>query len=281
MRKIFYVFVGFSILFFYLDANAKGGFGKGFKSYKNYKYSVPKYKSKQKTFNSKQEKKQNIRKNRTTNQKRIPPFLQNPLFRWLIGGLIFGAILSFLMGYGFHFGAPSLLEILLIGGIVYFLFKRFKKNPSGNIRETVKNETTNKEDTKEFFSEKYIKNFIKDIFIKLKKEWSNGELTTIKKYLTERLYNHLEMELMDLTQKGLTNVIKDINVKNIDIIHKEKLPDGNNLVIAEIDAEMINYITDQNGKVISGNPDKKIRVKEYWSIVGKTLNWKIDDIKQL
>ncbi len=279
MKKLIFILLSLIILVSYIDVKAKGGFGKGFKSYKSYKYSPPKYKSQQKLYNQKKQQNQSVNKNVT--QRKKAPLFQNPIFKWLIGGMIFGAILSFLMGYGFHLGAPGLLEILLIGGVIYFLFKKFKKKPIKKEIQTKSSNQAKENNEEDFFSEKYLKKVIKKMYLDLQKEWSKGDLITVKNFLTEKLYNHLEMELIDLTQKGLVNVIKDIDVKNIDIIHREKLPDGNNLIVAEIEAEMINYITDQNGKVISGNPDTKIRVKEYWSIVGKVLNWKVDDIKQL
>lgn len=283
MKKLTYIFMVFTILLSFPNVYAKGGFGKGFKSYKSYKYSVPKYKSQQKLYTEKKQQKQNMNKSFT--QRKKPLFFQNPIFKWLIGGMIFGAILSFLMGYGFHFGAPGILEILLIAGILYFFFKKVKKHKT--YKKKVEKNRSNIQEAKQeknissYIDEKSLKKTIKNMYITLQKEWSKGDLITVKNFLTENLYNHLEMELIDLTQKGLINVIKDIKVNNIDIIHMEDLPDGNKLVVAEIEAEMINYITDSNGKLISGNPETKMRIKEYWSVVGRPFNWKVDNIKQI
>ncbi|RMD45142.1 MAG: Tim44 domain-containing protein, partial [Aquificota bacterium] len=121
MKKYILVFIMISLLFNIDVSFSKMGFGKstGFRSYKSYKF----YK-KQKTLKQRNYKQKLTQKKISTNRR--PSFLNNPIFRWLIGGMIFGALLSFLLGYGFHIGAPGLLEILLIVGIIYFLFKKFK-----------------------------------------------------------------------------------------------------------------------------------------------------------
>lgn len=129
-------------------------------------------------------------------------------------------------------------------------------------------------------TEEFLKNFVKDMFIKLQKEWSKGDLSPVRNYFTDRLYSHLEMELIELMEKKQRNIIEDINVKNVDIIHREK-EDSHDVSIAEIEADMIDYVVDEFGNVIKGNKNKPVKVKEYWVLVGTGLNWKLDDIKEV
>ncbi len=94
---------------------AKGFSGlKGFKSYKSYK--TP---SKKSTLDHSFNKVKKKPKNPSS-------IFHAPWFKWFIGGLFFGAILSFLMGHGFHIGMPGLLEIILIAFLIYFLYKHFQ-----------------------------------------------------------------------------------------------------------------------------------------------------------
>lgn len=54
-----------------------------------------------------------------------PSFFNNPMFKMIAGGLLIGALFSMFSGGGFQgFGAPGLIEILLIGGIIYFIYRR-------------------------------------------------------------------------------------------------------------------------------------------------------------
>jgi hypothetical protein len=63
-----------------------------------------------------------LEKSRLINQTQNPIYT-NPLFRWLVGGLILGALLSLLLGHGFQVGTPGLLEIGLLALLGYFALR--------------------------------------------------------------------------------------------------------------------------------------------------------------
>jgi len=63
-----------------------------------------------------------LEKSKLTN-KTQNPIHTNPLFRWLVGGLILGALLSLLLGHGFQVGTPGLLEIVLLALLGYFALR--------------------------------------------------------------------------------------------------------------------------------------------------------------
>jgi len=63
-----------------------------------------------------------LEKSKLTNKTQNPIYT-NPLFRWLVGGLILGALLSLLLGHGFQVGAPGLLEIGLLVLLGYFALR--------------------------------------------------------------------------------------------------------------------------------------------------------------
>jgi hypothetical protein len=63
-----------------------------------------------------------LEKSRLTSQAQNP-IHTNPLFRWLVGGLILGALLSLLLGHGFQVGNPGLLEIVLLALLGYFALR--------------------------------------------------------------------------------------------------------------------------------------------------------------
>ena len=117
MGKIFLTIITvISILFLSTDIYKAEAKGFKFKSYKSYKsYKQPQKKSTlDHSFN------------KVKKSKNQTPIFQKQWFKWFIGGMIFGALLSFLMGYGFHLGMPGLLEIIIIGLLVYLIYKYFK-----------------------------------------------------------------------------------------------------------------------------------------------------------
>ncbi|AHE96774.1 hypothetical protein THERU_02825 [Thermocrinis ruber] len=67
-----------------------------------------------------------LEKSKPANQTQNPTYT-NPLFRWLVGGLILGALLSLLLGHGFQVGTPGLLEIGILV-LLGYLALRFMLN---------------------------------------------------------------------------------------------------------------------------------------------------------
>jgi hypothetical protein len=67
-----------------------------------------------------------LEKSKLTNKTQNPIYT-NPLFKWLVGGLILGALLSLLLGHGFQVGTPGLLEIVLLA-LLGYLALRFMLN---------------------------------------------------------------------------------------------------------------------------------------------------------
>jgi F0F1-type ATP synthase assembly protein I len=72
-----------------------------------------------------------LEKSKPANQTQNP-IHTNPLFKWLVGGLILGALLSLLLGHGFQVGTPGLLEIVLLALLGYlalrFMFKSLRSH---------------------------------------------------------------------------------------------------------------------------------------------------------
>lgn len=217
-----------------------------------------------------------------------PSFFSNPIFKWLIGGLIFGAILSLLMGYGLQFGMPGLLEILLLIGLAYFIFRMVAKkreNQPAYATNTSLNyqpyqETNSQTATSEYINEGLILNLAKSIFYDIQKAWSNGDLTPVKNFLTDRMFDYLDQQLKELTQKGLRNIVENPKIEDLEIVHVEKEGEDK-VVIVKIVASAIDYTIDRNGNVVEGDRNIPVEFTEYWAFVGKALNWKLDDIKQV
>jgi F0F1-type ATP synthase assembly protein I len=72
-----------------------------------------------------------LEKSKPTNKTQNPIYT-NPIFKWLVGGLILGALLSLLLGHGFQVGTPGLLEIVLLALLGYlalrFMFKSLRSH---------------------------------------------------------------------------------------------------------------------------------------------------------
>ncbi len=269
-------------------ARAGKGSSSGFRSYKQ--QSQP--------ATPTQPAQQNINKSPTQAQPmQKPSFFQSGIFRMLVGGLIIGALLSFLMGQGFEFGMPGLLEILIIGGIIFLVVRMITKSrqkeklqyaTGGSYSTTAAsnyNQTENLSNTSTGVStvsinEKLLKDIAISTFKLLQDAWTKNDLSIVRNLLTERMYNYLDGQLQELKSQGSKNIVEIVYFQNVNIVDVEG-EDDNKVVIVEIDAMLRDYTVDRNNNIIEGSKDTPVEIKEYWAFVGKALEWKLDDIKQV
>lgn len=283
MRVLFILIL--SLILMVEDSFARAGKGKssGFRNYNTQEFNYKKPQNTQpqtSTFS-------NQHSHTTQPISSKPSFLSSPIFKWLVGGMIFGALLSFLLGYGFNVGMPGLLEILLLGGVFLFLYKMLKKRqepqpqpvPGGSIYNQ-SYESYALSSTLPNINQELILNLAKNAFLDIQKAWSEGDLSKVRNFTTDRMFNYLMDQLRDMQSQGLRNIVKDPQIKSIDIVHVEEEGDRK-VVVVEIQAEAIDYTVDNTGKVVEGSSEVPANFKEYWAFVGKALDWRLDDIRQI
>jgi predicted lipid-binding transport protein (Tim44 family) len=222
-----------------------------------------------------------------------PSFFKS-FFSGLLGALagmaIFSALSHFLGPQGSQFAAGLLgiLGLLLLVGLVFFIIKLFRKkeepvgalNTNLNYQPYQYNDSQTQAGSLPYINEELILNLTKNVFYDIQKAWSNGDLSPVKNFLTDRMYQHLEQQLKELKAKGLRNIVENPKIENLEIVHVEEEGD-NKVVIVRLDASVIDYTVDSNGNVIEGNKYNPVSFTEYWAFAGKALNWRLDDIKQV
>ncbi len=271
-------------------ARAGKGTSSGFRSYK------------QQPSQSQPTQQQNINKPSPQAQAmQKPSFFNSGMFKFLVGGLFIGALLSFLMGGNFDFGGmPGLIELLIIV-LVFILFLKIvmklvrrswaKNNPqyaASSYTGTATGQYTQPENlsyaseagVSNLVNEKLIKDIATSTFKLLQDAWTKNDLSIVKNLLTDRMYKYLDNQLQELKTQGLKNVVEIVYFQNVNIVEVEG-EDENKVVIVEIDALLRDYTVDRYNNIVEGSKDSPVEVKEYWAFVGKALEWKLDDIKQV
>lgn len=243
---------------------------------------------------------QNVNKPLAQNQPmqaQKPSFLNSGIFKMLVGGLIIGALLSLFMGQGFGFGAPGLLEILIIGGIIFLIVRMILKSrqkeklqyAGGSYSGSGMNTYSQAENFPNAgtaaaitptVNEKLIKDIATSTFKLLQDAWTKGDLSIVRNLLTDRMYDYLDKQLNELRTQGLKNIVEIVYFQNIDIVNVEG-EDENKVVIVQIDVMLRDYTIDRYNNIVEGSKDTPADVKEYWAFVGKALEWKLDDIRQV
>ncbi len=221
-----------------------------------------------------------------------PSFFNSGIFRMLVGGLFVGGILSLLAGHGFQFGAPGLLEILIIGGLIFFIARKVARSrqvgqyqyatgaqpvsdppslPPGATQASPGDQAINAE---------FIKDIARKTYTMLQEGWSRGDLAPVKNLMTVRMFDYLQEQLQDLRERGLRNVVEIVYFDRADIVETDNEDDGK-VVVVQIDALLRDYTVDGSGRVIEGSKDSPVDAREYWAFVGRALDWKLDDIRQV
>lgn len=156
-----------------------------------------------------------------------------------------------------------ILSIFILTYIAFIFFIIFKK--IANLRHRKKS----------YFDSKLTKNLepqIIEIFKKIQNAWSNLDLSSVREYLSDELYNSYSMQILKLKENGQRNIIKNIIVTDINItsISKYSLEKTIKCVLTVM---LRDYIIDSEKKVIRGS--KNIIYENTYEL---TLNYKLENI---
>ena len=113
-----------------------------------------------------------------------------------------------------------------------------------------------KELDKKFNEEDFNKeafNIYKDVQL----AWCDFDLDKVKDIISDDLYNTYTNKLDELKSKNRKNVMTDIELKSSKIIDVS-IDDQKETITVELNVDCIDYIIDNEDKVVSGNKDKKI-----------------------
>jgi predicted lipid-binding transport protein (Tim44 family) len=259
------------------------GFSSGFRSYKPQRYnqSSP-AQNQQNNYRSSQQQAQPGQR---------PSFFNGGMFRGLMGGMLLGGLLSMFMGHGFQFGSPGLIEILLIGGIIFFLYRRFARpkqtlnyqyasNAGATVQEPETYQGGGAGVQSATINEQFVKDIAQSTYKTLQEAWSKGDLSPVKNLITTRMYDYLTRQLEELNAQGLKNIVEIVYIGEVNIVEVEG-EDDNKVAVVRIDTMLRDYTVDKNNVIVEGSKDTPADAREYWAFVGKALDWKLDDIKQV
>jgi predicted lipid-binding transport protein (Tim44 family) len=225
----------------------------------------------------------------------------------IIGNMLFS---SFAHGAGAGgYGGPGLFDLILIGLIIFVIYKivssrRKAQQPvyaggyqqySGLERpqEVPVYDTTASaiEDTqrglshiRQFdpaFDGRQFKEAVTDIFFKVQAAWTNRSMEPVKNLLTPEMFGIMSKETETLRIEKRVNRLENIALRNLEITEAWQ-EGGKDFITVEINANVIDYVTDEAGRVIEGSNTDPVRFVEYWTFtrpVGSN-QWQLCAIQQ-
>jgi predicted lipid-binding transport protein (Tim44 family) len=231
-------------------------------------------------------------------------FLGSMLFSGLAHG--FGGIGGF-GGSGF-----GLIEILLVAGLGYFLYRKFRtpaaasgygpmqyqntayqipsstgyQAPSGAPvqEEPPSNDVDYRSLTmmdRSFDPNQFLKT-AQDIFFKVQGAWNKQDTAALRSLCGSELMQTWEQELNDLRSRGHQNKMENIALRESEI-SEAWTENGQDYITVRIRANLLDYTVDRkSGNVVNGNNSDPIEFEEYWTFsrpVGPN-KWKLTAVQQ-
>jgi len=235
-------------------------------------------------------------------------FLGSMLFSGLAGASGFGGMGGGMGGSGF-----GMIEILLFGGLAYFLYRKYKasrtpalatdaggsmqyqdasyqapapgyaNNPP--VQEPLPfNGTDYRSLTMmdpSFDANKFLK-IAQDNFFKIQGAWNKQDVTTLRTLCGGELMKTWEAELAQLKLRGQKNRMDNIALRESEIT-EVWTESGEDFITVRLHANLLDYTVDEkSGNVVVGSDSEPVEFEEFWTYsrpVGPN-GWKLAAVQQ-
>lgn len=228
-----------------------------------------------------------------------------------LGSMLFGGMGHAAGGGGFGGSGIGLFEILIIGGLIYFLYKKFgrRSRPRPEAASygystpdygSPPNEPPRQIDTQGMaftgtgaggmdgirdsdpdFDPETFKEFAQDVFFKVQAAWTRRDIAVMQQYLGHDLLKEYEGHFEDLKSKGEINRLENIAVRKVEIVDSGEM-DGEEFVIVRFTANLLDYTVDEKtGRVVDGDPTEPVKFDEKWAFARSrgSSQWKLEGIQ--
>ena len=227
----------------------------------------------------------------------------------MIGGLAGGFLGSMLFGglggMGGGGGLGSILPILLLVAIGYLGYRIYSRRRQEQAAWTPRVEGTtpgpyaassavagtageDRDKGLEYirrmdpaFDEKAFGETASDAFFRLQGGWTRRDLSPVAGLLTDEMRATLQADADALKAKRQINRLENISVRNVEITEAWQ-ESGQDFVTVLFQANLLDYTTDEAGKVLSGSDAVPVKFEEFWTFtrpVGPGA-WRLSAIQQ-
>ena len=298
MKKIFKLCAALAVLFFITVtiteqlAYARAGGGRSFGGRGSRSYSSPSRQSSQPTRSYTQP-------NATQPGGGLLRGLGAGIAGGFLGSMLFRGLGYGSTGWGGGGGGVGPLEILVIGGLGFMLYRMYKKRKEGSGSSSLfgggglfgsyANNSTNRESdlsdikmSDPSFDESRFKDNVMDMFFKIQAAWMNRDLSSAKSLLTDEMRNIFQEDIDAMLSSKKINRLENIAVRNVEI--SEAWQDaGQDYITTLIYANILDYtIDEQDGTVVNGSKTDPTKFEEYWTFTrpSRTNRWMLSAINQ-
>ena len=227
-----------------------------------------------------------------------------------LGSMLFSG-LSHGMGMGGFGGSGiGLLDIILIGGLLYFLFKFMKRrreaeetagyhyqtgaSPQAG-QQTGLADASRQADAGDdvqtglrhirqmdpSFDEARYKDLCTDNFFKIQGAWANRDMSVVRSILTDEMLGILQKDADKLKAEKKINKLDNIAVRSVEITEAWQ-EEGMDFITVRYIANLLDYTVSESGELLSGSKTEPVKFEEYWTFTRPVGNnrWQLSAINQ-
>ncbi len=250
-------------------------------------------------------------------------FSRSPFLQGMAGGLAGGLLGNMLFG-GRGYASPmgggggggiGLLDLIIIGLLIYFGWRFFKKrraamnsaDPYGPRYDAASGrpfegspyyggaepEPVQAYDEVERgfaqirqfdpgFEEESFKEKVQDLFFRIQAAWMNRSLDGIENLVTQEMADYFRKEFASMKQQGIINRLENIAVRKVEPseVWQEM---GKDYVTVLFTANLLDYTVDEKtNQVVQGDRLNPVKFQEFWTFVRDigSPQWKLSAIQQ-
>jgi predicted lipid-binding transport protein (Tim44 family) len=223
----------------------------------------------------------------------------------MLGGMLFRSLGFGGGGWGGG-GGIGLFEIILIGGIIFLIYRMVRRRRGQENASTYAGQpqpsswqaaqspqyTAEPDDVDaglahirqmdSSFDESRFNDNVMDLFFKIQGAWMNRDLSPVTALLTDEMRRVLQEDVDKLRREGRVNRLENIAVRNVDITEAWQ-ESGQDFITTLIYANLLDYTTDDaSGAVVSGSKTDPVKFEELWTFTRPVGNnpWRLSAIDQ-
>jgi predicted lipid-binding transport protein (Tim44 family) len=242
-------------------------------------------------------------------------FGRSPFWSGIAGGIAGGFIGNMLFGGRAHAGpmgsggGPGLLDLLIIGALVYFGYRYFVRRkgqqstyygegPSDNpeygapysggreayipqMNEVERGLEEIRRFDPSFNTEKFLET-AEDLFFRIQAAWMNRSLDGVENLLTREMRDYFSGEFARMKQQQVVNHLENIAVRKVEAAEVWQEA-GRDYITVLFSANLLDYTVDDNtGKVVNGDKLNPVKFQEFWTFscdIGDR-SWQLAGINQ-
>ncbi|HEY7366295.1 MAG TPA: Tim44-like domain-containing protein [Methylomirabilota bacterium] len=229
----------------------------------------------------------------------------------LLGSLLFGG-----MGHGF--GGFGLLEMLIVAGLAYVAFSYFRRRraaepamaggygptatgnansygptdasspmgwtatlPAAPAPSDLDVGTSHIRQWDPTFDPGAMAANASDIFFRVQAAWTARDMKGVREVLTPEMYDRLDGQCAELKAQRRVNRLENIAVRSA-AVSEAWQESAQDFVTVAFLANVLDYTTDESGRVVEGSRTEPTRFEEYWTFVRPVgpNRWKLTAIQQ-